>query len=81
MLTGQHFRLLVETLGIETIDGDNRIPVKVPAGETITVLSGPRPGDMRMVDVQWGDKKLELARQQCENARVALEHHRADHNC
>jgi hypothetical protein len=30
----------------------------VPAGETITVLSGPRPEDSRTVDVQWGDKKL-----------------------
>ena len=58
MLTGKHFRLVVETLGIETTDGDNRIPVKVPAGETIALLSGPGPGDMRMVDVQWGDKKL-----------------------
>ena len=58
MLTGQHFRLLVETLGIETINGDNRIAVMVPAGETVLVLSGPRPDDMRLVDVQWGDKKL-----------------------
>jgi hypothetical protein len=58
MLSGQHFRLLVETLGIETIGGDNRVAVMVPAGETIKVLSGPRPDDMRMVDVQWGDKKL-----------------------
>ncbi len=30
----------------------------VPAGETVTVLSGPRPDDKRLVDVQWGDKKL-----------------------
>jgi hypothetical protein len=58
MLTGHRFRLLVETLGIEAIDDDHRIAVKVPAGETITVLSGPRPDDKRMVDVQWGDKKL-----------------------
>jgi hypothetical protein len=58
MLTGHRFRLLVETLGIEAIDDDHRLAVKVPAGETITVLSGPRPDDKRMVDVQWGDKKL-----------------------
>ena len=58
MLTGYRFRLLVETLGIETIDGENRVAIMVPAGETVTVLSGPRPDDMRMVDVQWGDRKL-----------------------
>jgi hypothetical protein len=58
MLTGHRFRLLVETLGIESSDEDHRIAVLVPAGETITVLSGPRPDDKRMVDVQWGDKKL-----------------------
>jgi len=58
MLTGHRFRLLVETLGIDSTDEDHRIAVLVPAGETITVLSGPRPDDKRMVDVQWGDKKL-----------------------
>jgi len=57
MLTGHHFRLLVETLGIEAIDDEHRVAVLVPAGETIIVLSGPRPEDMRMVDVQWRDKK------------------------
>jgi hypothetical protein len=58
MLTGHRFRLLVETLGIEAIDDDHRIAVLVPAGETITVLGGPRPDDKRVVDVQWRDKKL-----------------------
>ena len=58
MLSGQHLSLLIETLGIETIGEENRVAVMVPAGETVTVLSGPRPDDMRMVDVQWGDKKL-----------------------
>jgi hypothetical protein len=58
MLTGHRFRLLIETLGIEAIDEEHRIAVKVPAGETIIVLSGPSPDDQRMVDVQWGDKKL-----------------------
>jgi hypothetical protein len=48
----------MEILGIETIDGDNRVAVMVPAGETITVLSGPRPDDKRLVDVLWGDKNL-----------------------
>ncbi len=58
MLTGKRFKLLAETLGIETIDGDNRVAVMVPAGEVITVLSGPRLDDKRMVDAQWGDKTL-----------------------
>ena len=58
MLPGQRFNLLIETLGIETIDDEDRIAVKVPAEEIITVLNGPRPDDKRMVDVQWGDKKL-----------------------
>ena len=58
MVSGQHFRLLVDTLGIETIGEENRISVMVPAGETITILSGPHSDYRRMVDVQWGDKTL-----------------------
>jgi hypothetical protein len=58
MLSGKQFHLLVEILGIEAIEGDNRVAVLVPAGETIKVLSGPRPDDKRMVDVQWGNKTL-----------------------
>jgi hypothetical protein len=58
MLSGQLFRLHVETLGIETIDDEDPIAVKVPAGEIIAVISGPRPDDLRMVDVQWRDTKL-----------------------
>jgi len=58
MLSGQRFHLVVDTLGIETFDDADRHSVKVPAGEIITILSGPRPDDRRMVDVQWGDKKL-----------------------
>jgi hypothetical protein len=39
----------VETLGIEAIDNDNRCAVMVPAGETITELSGPRPDKKRLL--------------------------------
>jgi hypothetical protein len=56
MLTGKRFQLLAETLGVEA--GNHRVAVRVPAGETITVLSGPRPDDKRLVDVRWGNKKL-----------------------
>ena len=56
---------------IDARDGTNLASVTLSAGdeiwfnpgdnryyETVIVLSGPRPDDMRMVDVQWGDKKL-----------------------
>jgi hypothetical protein len=56
MLTGRRFQLLTETLGVE--GGDHRLAVRVPAGEVITVLSGPRPDDKRLVEVRWGNKKL-----------------------
>jgi hypothetical protein len=58
VLTGEHFRLRVETLGLEISNDDNRSPVQVPVGQIITVLSGPRPDDKRLVEVQWGGKKL-----------------------
>jgi hypothetical protein len=58
MLSGRRFQLLIATLGIETIDNDNRYPVVVPAGEIITVISGPRPDDKRLVDVEWDGRKL-----------------------
>ena len=48
--------MLAETLGVE--GGDHQVAVRVPAGEVITVLSGPRPDDKRLVDIQWRDKKL-----------------------
>ena len=63
MLSGKRFELTVETLGITPIDGDvrngpDRTAVHVPAGELITILSGPRPQDQRLVDVLWRNKKL-----------------------
>jgi hypothetical protein len=58
MLTGHRFHLTKETPGIEINSNHNRVAVTVPAGQTITILSGPRPDDKRMVDVQWGDKTL-----------------------
>ncbi len=42
MLTGKSFRLKSETLAIENM-ADQRIAVHIPAGATITVLSGPKP--------------------------------------
>jgi hypothetical protein len=52
MLTGKRFRLKVDTIAIETI-GEKRVAIQVPAGAIVTVKSGPRPGDRRMLDVHW----------------------------
>lgn len=57
MYTGRTFRLKESILGIETVD-EQRTAVMVPAGETVLVLSGPRPDDQRLVDVAWGDRYL-----------------------
>jgi hypothetical protein len=57
MYTGKHFRMKLEILGIEIADG-NRIAIMIPSGQTLRVLSGPRPDDERMVDVLWGDRTL-----------------------
>jgi hypothetical protein len=56
VLSGQRFHLLVEILGIETNGDNNRVAVRVPAGETVTVLTASRPDGKRLVDVQWGIK-------------------------
>jgi len=58
MLTSKQFQLVAQTLGIQPLNGGNRVAVIVPAGETIPVLSGPRSDDKRLVDVKWGDKQL-----------------------
>jgi hypothetical protein len=57
MLTGENFRLKVTTLAVENLL-ERRVAVDVPAGETITVLSGPTPEVGRMVDVRWGRRPL-----------------------
>jgi hypothetical protein len=58
VLTGQRYRLRVETFAIEAYDTATRHAITVPAGATITVLAGPRPNDARLVDVQWGNRML-----------------------
>ncbi len=57
MYTGKRFRLNEAVLGIERIDG-RHLAVPIPSGETVVVLSGPKPNDMRMVDVRWGGRIL-----------------------
>ena len=57
MLTGQAFRLKREILAMERAD-DSRRAIYVPIGEMVTVQSGPRPDDKRLVEICWSDKKL-----------------------
>lgn len=57
MLTGTRFRLSAETMGIETVNG-GRAAVQIPAGSLVTVESGPRPDDKRLVDVRWDGRRL-----------------------
>ena len=59
MFTGKHFRLDRPTFGIESTE-DSRVAVTVPANAVIKVLSGPRPEDMRMVDVLWDGRTLTM---------------------
>jgi hypothetical protein len=57
MLSGKRFRLKRATVSIETI-GDDRLMVMIPSGSVVTVLSGPRPDDKRMLDVSWENRVL-----------------------
>jgi hypothetical protein len=57
MLAGAQFRLSADTIGIEGFNG-RRAAVQIPAGSVITVESGPRPDDQRMVEVQWDGRRL-----------------------
>lgn len=57
MLSGKRFRLKRTTISIETTVED-RMVVMVPTGAVVTVLSGPRPDDMRMVDILWDRRTL-----------------------
>ena len=59
VLTGKHFRLKVPTLGLTLID-EKRIAVPIPAEAIVVVTSGPRPDDMRMVDVLWDGQMLTM---------------------
>jgi hypothetical protein len=57
VLTGKHFRLKVPTIGLAWID-DKRVAIPIPEGSTVVVLSGPRPDDMRMIEVLWEGQSL-----------------------
>ena len=55
LLTGKQFHMLIETLGIETVD-DKPVTTKIPKGALIRVVSGPKPTAPSMVDVEWNGK-------------------------
>jgi hypothetical protein len=57
MLSGKQFRLTEETIAIETVGG-KRVALHVPAGSVVTIRSGPRPDDSRMVDVSWDGHRI-----------------------
>ena len=57
MLSGKRYRLNAPTLAIDS-SGERRMAITIPEGETIEVIRGPRPDDMRMVDVEWNGKEL-----------------------
>jgi hypothetical protein len=59
VLTGKHFRLKVQTLGLALIE-EKRIAVPIPAGSMVVVTGGPRSTDMRMVDVLWEGQALAM---------------------
>lgn len=57
MLRGKRFRLKRATISIESTV-DDRLVVMIPTSAVVTVLSGPRPDDMRMIDILWDKKTL-----------------------
>jgi hypothetical protein len=59
VLTGKRFRLKVPTIGLVLID-DKRVAVPIPAGSIVVVTGGPRPNDMRMIDVLWEGQTLTM---------------------
>jgi len=53
LLSGKRFRLRSDILALKTAADGKRVAFIIPGGETFRVLSGPRPDDLRMVDITW----------------------------
>ena len=61
MLSGQQFRLIMDTLGVEALDDHRRVAVQVPAGAVVKVASGPAAAtDRAMVEVVWAGHRLTM---------------------
>jgi hypothetical protein len=56
MLSGKTFRLRYGILAIGTEPDGKRVAVRIPAGETFRVLSGPLSDDQRMVEITWRER-------------------------
>ena len=56
MLSGKSFRLRCGVLAIGTEPDGKRLVVRIPAGETFRVLSGPWSDDQRMVEITWQER-------------------------
>lgn len=73
MFTGKRFSLKRPTFGIESI-GENRVAVTIPTNALIEVVSGPRPNDMRMVDVLWEGRALTMFAQDIRDRCIEIVH-------
>ena len=60
LLAGRRFRLKAETVGIESLNGNRRIAVQIPAGSVVKIEAGPSPFDKSMVVVQWAGRELAM---------------------
>ncbi len=59
MLTGKSFRLKVETLGGESLKGNQQV-VHVPAGSVVKIETGPTEYDPNTVEVLWAGRTLTM---------------------
>ena len=59
MLTGTKFRLNKPILAIEIQNGQPEA-ISVPAGAELMVLSGPHPDSDKLVQLQWGDRRIAM---------------------
>jgi hypothetical protein len=57
--TGKRLRLKAPTIGLALVD-HKRVAVRIPADSILTVSSGSRAQDMRMVDVLWEGQTVEM---------------------
>ena len=66
LLSGKRFLVKAPILGIQTV-AHYREVVRVPAGEIVEIVSGPRPDDKRLVDVRWGTRQLVMFAEDIQN--------------
>jgi hypothetical protein len=59
MWTGRRFLLKAKILAIE-VRGSERVAEYIPTGETVTVVAGPKPTAVRLVDVKWKDREMSV---------------------